>query len=932
MRARATGRTAASPEDGGVESSPESRSKEQRRLPVLSILFFLAVVCVVCFFYVPGSASQIRFGVPPAPPIAKAAPSSDAVGVKGAVKAGDDRSKSDAKIAQSAPAASGAVVATMTVGEAMKQELQSCRTAKPAPEDEVLTEVKLAPGEAQMLDSLRCIFGLLYPAEATKAATYDLHTSHPENIYGEIPPESVSMIISELGLRQPGGVFYDLGSGVGRMTLQVYLTTEAAKSYGVEIAVPRHELAVKALKALQRAELLTLLPATPPLLGDRKAEFMATNITEIDMSDATGIYMASLFFPKELMWELAEKFSKLKKGTKILTLVKFPFDVYGHRKLPKDSPMQALRLRKSFSNIRMTWSEENNVFLYEVDKDEAFPAAFDAPAATTRQLLDEVYRRSKIERGQFETPEFADAVLAAVESLQLGAGDEICEVGVTSGWMSLYLALESKVDKVFSASIFDGNVHDMPVAKARATLEDLAPGRIPWHRRVEFAAERSLQKFIHGDTGDATGSELKKDFAYHCGSASVVVLHPMRSYEEGLDALGRIADVLPAGTVVLALGMEMMKHFACSYGLLPLLQGFSELPLSSELNLPISLDVFAVAPKEKVLASMGLPGFGSLQEAVGKVGADQVQLQRLVAEKLAGQAAPTDGGDVLTTGITQASLRSAVDTTRFARLQLVLAGVTAAKNGALSFHSESSSSHRRYGGEVHAGQLAKLWLARFFGGSESSYACLEANLYALASYAPAITKREKKAGLFPEQSAVYGEVDPKGLDTLIFKLGGLKSTDTFFDLGSGLGKAVLQIFVSTPAARVVGVELGEARHQGAAEALNTMRHRFPTLTGALEQTRSIELRHEDVLKTELKDATVVWMGSLAFPRELMAKIAGRLLEHTSIGCRVVTMLEFPPVAPAHKRQLLQKEVHKVAVRWAAAKEAKVYMYEIAQAD
>ena len=27
------------------------------------------------------------------------------------------------------------------------------------------------------------------------------------------------------------------------------------------------------------------------------------------------------------------------------------------------------------------------------------------------------------------------------------------------------------------------------------------------------------------------------------------------------------------GTVVLALGMEMMKHFACSYGLLPLLQG-----------------------------------------------------------------------------------------------------------------------------------------------------------------------------------------------------------------------------------------------------------------------------------------------------------------------------------------------------------------------
>lgn len=133
---------------------------------------------------------------------------------------------------------------------------------------------------------LRCIFDLIYPVEETEAATYGLHTSHPENIYGEIPPESAAQIASELGLERPGAVFYDLGSGVGRMVLQVYLTTEAARAVGVEIAVPRHNIALRALQALQRPKLHTLL--STPIATDRKVEFLAKDATEIDMSDATG--------------------------------------------------------------------------------------------------------------------------------------------------------------------------------------------------------------------------------------------------------------------------------------------------------------------------------------------------------------------------------------------------------------------------------------------------------------------------------------------------------------------------------------------------------------------------------------------------------------------------------------------------------------------
>ena len=35
---------------------------------------------------------------------------------------------------------------------------------------------------------------------------------------------------------------------------------------------------------------------------------------------------------------------------------------------------------------------------------------------------------------------------------------------------------------------------------------------------------------------------------------------------------------------------------------------------------------------------------------------------------------------------------------------------------------------------------------------------MEANIYALAPYAPAITRREKQLGLFPDHSATYGYI------------------------------------------------------------------------------------------------------------------------------------------------------------------------------
>merc|ERR1719271_1815009 len=379
--------------------------------------------------------------------------------------------------------------------------------------------------------------------------------------------------------------------------------------------------------------------------------------------------------------------------------------------------------------------------------------------------------------------------------------------------------------------------------------------------------------------------------------------------------------------------MEMMKNTACSFGLLPLLQNPVELPLSSELNLSVSLDIYAVAPKEEDITSLAVPGITSLQDAVRRMDSQQAELQRLTAEKLFRLSGAHDVGDAEATSISQVAVRHAVDATRFRRLRLVLGGITGDNTAKLRFpNAEQSADRHRRGGDLPTRQLARLWLSRFLGGAESAYSCLEANLYALASYAPAITKREKKAGLFPEHAATYGEVDPGGLNTLITNLGGLSSADTFFDLGSGLGKAVLQIFTSMEPARAVGVELSEARHKGAVEALSTMRLRFPAIASALEKGRSIEFLHEDVLKADIKGATMIWMGSLAFPQSLMEKLATRILQQANIGCRVATMLEFPATAPVNNRKLVEREAQTIRVRWSHAKEAKVYLYDIAASN
>ena len=177
--------------------------------------------------------------------------------------------------------------------------------------------------------------------------------------YGEITYESLKTLIDDLKLTDKD-VFYDLGSGVGKVALQVFLGSPVKKSAGIELSPTRCNYAQQVKAKLQKPNLLDKAKKKLKDIGvmskapERKLEFCNQNIVDADLSDATVIFMCSTCFSDDLMKKLDEKLSKLNKGLRILTL----------KKLPESSK---LKLIKTYI-LPMTWSSGSSVYLYELNE------------------------------------------------------------------------------------------------------------------------------------------------------------------------------------------------------------------------------------------------------------------------------------------------------------------------------------------------------------------------------------------------------------------------------------------------------------------------------------------------------------------------------------------------------------------------------------
>ena len=135
-------------------------------------------------------------------------------------------------------------------------------------------------------------------------------------------------------------------------------------------------------------------------------------------------------------------------------------------------------------------------------------------------------------------------------------------------------------------------------------------------------------------------------------------------------------------------------------------------------------------------------------------------------------------------------------------------------------------------------------------------------------------------------SSTYGEIRPGAVGRLL-QLLAPTADDVVYDLGSGIGKVVLQLAMSCRVRRAVGVELVASRHEIATRVLDRARHR------GLLATDDVELRCADLMHTPLEDATLLYTCSTAFPDPFMRRMARRLAKLRP-GLRLVTTQELDP--------------------------------------
>eukprot|EP01138_Halocafeteria_seosinensis_P000032 gb/GECG01000032.1/.p1 GENE.gb/GECG01000032.1/~~gb/GECG01000032.1/.p1 ORF type:complete len:326 (+),score=39.18 gb/GECG01000032.1/:1-978(+) len=171
--------------------------------------------------------------------------------------------------------------------------------------------------------------------------------------YGEVVPKSIEEeVLPELGELGEQDVFYDLGSGTGKIPLQVALQTNVGKSKGIEYAQARHKVAEQAedqatkLKendvgrvldrlpdayledlfrcqqsSISREALERTLTKTIHSAG-KKLDFRRGDFCREDISDATVIFINNAVFEPDLMLSLVSQLATLPKLRKVVCLRK----------------------------------------------------------------------------------------------------------------------------------------------------------------------------------------------------------------------------------------------------------------------------------------------------------------------------------------------------------------------------------------------------------------------------------------------------------------------------------------------------------------------------------------------------------------------------------------------------------------------------------
>lgn len=143
--------------------------------------------------------------------------------------------------------------------------------------------------------------------------------------YGEILYPSVNRVIEYMQVTEED-VFYDLGSGIGKVPLHFFLKTPVKKAFGIEASIKRNDVAHKVYRQVQ-SEFPELFRENR-ILGSAEKNFL-----EVDIRDATIIYTCSTCFSEELLADIAAMLDQCPKLRCVVSLKELPLKVLAFDKI-----------------------------------------------------------------------------------------------------------------------------------------------------------------------------------------------------------------------------------------------------------------------------------------------------------------------------------------------------------------------------------------------------------------------------------------------------------------------------------------------------------------------------------------------------------------------------------------------------------------------
>lgn len=152
-----------------------------------------------------------------------------------------------------------------------------------------------------------------YVTSLNARATMDEDTSR-HYTYGEFSTEALAAMLA-LAAPRPGEVFYDLGSGSGIALLTAHLLHPFARSVGVEVLAPLHELAVG-----QRDRFVAALGDE---VAGRPVELRLEDLRTTDLRDADVVLGHWVCFDDAVMPAIEERLATLRPGARVLVASKW---------------------------------------------------------------------------------------------------------------------------------------------------------------------------------------------------------------------------------------------------------------------------------------------------------------------------------------------------------------------------------------------------------------------------------------------------------------------------------------------------------------------------------------------------------------------------------------------------------------------------------